>query len=131
MAQFPTDWFWFVAGDETRAWSTAASAYVPAAQVDAAGLTRIASEAELDDVLLPYGLAGPTTRREIPKRLVAARLDAIGKGQVAMAALQSNTLMFNEWFLHGLNVYADDEQLLAMLHGVGCTAEEIATVTAP
>lgn len=58
--------FWVVAGDETRLWSSAAAAYVPAGNAAyqdwraADGLpTRIASEKELSDALLPYGLVGP------------------------------------------------------------------------
>lgn len=54
----PLDWHWIVAGDESRYWSSAAGAYV-ASLPDDAGVTRIASEAELTDVLRPYGLRGP------------------------------------------------------------------------
>lgn len=45
----PLDWFWVVAGDETRAWSSAACAYVTEWPSDR--VTHIASEAELIDVL--------------------------------------------------------------------------------
>jgi len=53
----PFDWFWIVGGDERRAWSSAAGAYVET--FDESSATRIVSEAELSDVLRPYGLQGP------------------------------------------------------------------------
>lgn len=54
----PADWYWIVAGDESRFWSSAAGAYI-AALIDDAGVTRIASEDELTDVLAAYALPGP------------------------------------------------------------------------
>jgi hypothetical protein len=53
----PLDWFWIVGGDQSRAWSSASSAYVT--EWDADRVTRITSEAELRDVLRPYGVSGP------------------------------------------------------------------------
>ena len=53
----PENWHWIVAGDDTRAWSSAANAYVTEWPADR--VTRIASEAELRDVLAVYGLRGP------------------------------------------------------------------------
>lgn len=63
MAYTPHDWFWIVGGDESRAWSSAVGGYVAGYPTDR--LTRIASEAELNDVLKPYGLALPLV--EVPK----------------------------------------------------------------
>ncbi|WP_245511611.1 MULTISPECIES: hypothetical protein [unclassified Mesorhizobium] len=80
MMAFPRDWFWFVGGDETRAWSSAAAAYVDAIPEDA-GVTHIVSEDELTDVLAVYGLPGPTVRipesvsaRQFKLQLLAAGL---------------------------------------------------------
>lgn len=53
----PHDWFWIVAGDDSRAWSSAALAYVTEYPADR--LSRIGTEAELSDVLRPYDLQGP------------------------------------------------------------------------
>lgn len=53
----PADWYWIVAGDTSRAWSSAQGRYVTAIPFDRA--TRIVSEAELCDVLRGYGLPGP------------------------------------------------------------------------
>lgn len=59
----PQNWYWIVGGDETKAYSSTASDYVPNA--DAAytawrergnAATRIASEAELGDVLSQHSL---------------------------------------------------------------------------
>lgn len=54
----PSNWYWIVNGDETRYWSSASASYVTVLPENA-GVTRIASEAELSDVLRPYGLRGP------------------------------------------------------------------------
>lgn len=53
----PYDWFWVVAGDDARAWSSAAASYVSDYPLDR--LTRIDTEQNLSDVLRPYGLKGP------------------------------------------------------------------------
>lgn len=53
----PHSWFWVVGNDTSRAWSSTAGTYVTSWPADR--VTRIASEAELTDVLRPYGLAGP------------------------------------------------------------------------
>jgi hypothetical protein len=68
------DWFWVVGGDTSKAWSSAASAYVTEYPTDK--LTRIASEAELSDVLRVYGLRGPyvsinDVRAEAQRRIIA------------------------------------------------------------
>lgn len=53
----PADWFWIVGGDESRAWSSAAGAYVN--QWPAGRVTRIANAEELNDVLRPHNLVLP------------------------------------------------------------------------
>lgn len=60
-AYTPRDWYWIVGGEETRWWSSAAGAYLSEVP-DGAGVTRIANEDELDDVLAAYGLVGPGGR---------------------------------------------------------------------
>lgn len=51
---YPMDWFWIVGGDEKKAWSSAAREYVT--EWDADRVTRIASEAEMWDVLRREGI---------------------------------------------------------------------------
>lgn len=59
MAYNPHDWYWIVAGDDSKAWSSVSGNYV--ADWPADRTTRIASEQELSDVLSPYNLPGPVT----------------------------------------------------------------------
>lgn len=58
MAEYdPHDWFWIIRGDASRAWSSAAGAYLTEYPADR--LTLIDSEQSLTDVLRLYGLPGP------------------------------------------------------------------------
>lgn len=57
MTNFPNDWFWIVGGNESRFWSSRVAAYV-AKLPEGAEFTRIASEAELWDVLAKQYPAG-------------------------------------------------------------------------
>jgi hypothetical protein len=75
----PADWYWQVSG-HANYWSSAASAYVETLP-DGAGLTHIASEEELSEVLAPYGLKGlavivpdRVTSRQFKLQLLAAGL---------------------------------------------------------
>lgn len=63
MSYDPYDWYWIVAGDETKVYSSASGNYVQAADAGYVSWlargnspTRIPSEAELGDVLAPYQL---------------------------------------------------------------------------
>lgn len=47
------DWYWTVGNDQSRFWSSKSSAYVPVLP-EGAGVTRIASEAELWGVLVEH-----------------------------------------------------------------------------
>ena len=74
-------------------------------------------------------------RRLIPKSVVQERVNAIGKWGAVIGALMPGgvpSIYYGRWFTPDHpNVYADDPDLLAMLRAVGCTAEQIAEVTAP
>lgn len=92
----PQAWFWIVGDDETRFWSSAAAAYVGTLPENA-GITRIASEAELSDVLRPYGLPGPAIGIEDYKTAIVARLDATAQSRlydnaVSIATYVSSTI---------------------------------------
>lgn len=76
MTYDPANWYWRVAG-RTDYWSSAATAYVETLP-ESAGLTNIASEEELSDVLRPYGLRGPVVagedvNAERDRRIVAGK----------------------------------------------------------
>lgn len=105
--------------------------------VDGEGVSHPASVLDLwsDEELAAIGVArceAPPSRRLIPKSVVQERVNAVGKLGVAFSALQADPISFGRWFAPDHpNVYADDERLLQLLSIIGCTAEEIATVTAP
>lgn len=85
----PADHYWFVGGDESRAWSSAARAYVPAAdsalrariaEREVAAATRIASEAELWEVLAriaPDTLPATTAAQDALKQRRINSIDAV------------------------------------------------------
>ena len=75
----PLDWHWIVGGDPSRAWSSASGCYVSDYPFDR--VTRIASEAELNDVLRPYGLALPAPSIDDYKNAVQAHIDAIARAK--------------------------------------------------
>ncbi|MBX3583814.1 MAG: hypothetical protein KF810_18150 [Rhizobiaceae bacterium] len=124
----PQDWYWIVNGDGSRYWSSAARAYVTEI-AGSGGVSPIASEAELDDVLAPYGLLGPTARRKVRKSVVQARLIDAGKMDAAYAALTSNPTSFARWFAPDHpEVYADDQGAVALLGSIGA---DVGAIMAP
>lgn len=74
--------FWIVGDDEDRAWSGAARAYIPIAQVASELCTRIPSETQLNDVLLKWApdVAIP---REFTAAEIMATLDQIDHDKLA------------------------------------------------
>lgn len=119
----PFNWHWIV--DETRFWSSAAGAYVDELPTGA-GVTRIASESELDEVLAAYGLLGPTARRKVRKSVVQARLIDAGLMDAAKLALDSNSAYFARWFAPDHpEVYADDPDAIALLQAIGADPKSI------
>lgn len=121
----PSDWHWRIGSDESRYWSSAAGAYVETLP-DGAGITHIASEAELDEVLAAYGLLGPTARRTLRKSLVQARLIEAGLMDAAYAALMGNPVYFARWFAPDRpEVFADDPDALLLLAAIEADAEVI------
>ena len=66
----PEDWYWYVGGNTAQAWSSKAGAYVPASEVVADKITRIATETELSEVLDKHGLPGPVV---LPDQVNAER----------------------------------------------------------
>jgi len=75
----PLNWFWIVGSDESQAWSSASGCYVTDYPSD--HLTRIASEAELNDVLRPYGLALPAPSIDDYKIAVQAHIDTVARAK--------------------------------------------------
>lgn len=95
----PSNWFWVIGGDESRFWSSADGRYVDVlppnfnmsiqsaldAQVGIGGdqyvVFRIASEAELNDVLRPYGLALPAPTVDDYKTAIQNHIDAVARAK--------------------------------------------------
>ncbi|CAA2141812.1 hypothetical protein [Hyphomicrobium sp. ghe19] len=82
----PKDWFWIVAGDESKAWSSAVGAYVSEYSSDR--VTRIANEVELFDVLSRLKLTARAPSRtftvaEVREALL--RIDAEATGTASSA----------------------------------------------
>lgn len=75
----PNDWFWIVAGDESRAWSSAVGAYVE--QFDEQRLTRIDSEESLTDVLRVYGLPGPVVAEADYATAIQSHIDTTAQSR--------------------------------------------------
>lgn len=94
----PFDWYWCVAGDETRFWSSAAGAYV--SEADQNKLTRIGSAAALNDVLRPYGLELPEPSEADYANAIQAYVDrvAVDRGYesgIALASYVNSTI--DQW----------------------------------
>ena len=82
----PRAWFWIVAGDDSRAWSSAGCTYVgewPAGQV-----TRILNEQELRDVLAAAGLPDRSPLPVVPA--------VISDRQFAHALWKNGLISFEE-----------------------------------
>ncbi len=91
----PSDWFWIVAGDKARAWSSKAAAYVT--EWPSTRQTRIISEQELSDVLRPYGLVGPYVGEGDFAAAIQSHVDATAKSKgyadgVALAGYSTSTI---------------------------------------
>jgi len=80
----PNDWYWIVADDESRAWSSALAGWV--AEYPNDRLTRIASEVELYDVLARRKLAARGPSRAFSSAEIRAallRIDATATGDAS------------------------------------------------
>ena len=91
----PTNWFWIVGGDESKAWSSAAGAYVADYQADA--VTRILNEDELSDVLRRYGLTLPRPTTADFAAAIQSHIDATAKargynGPATLASYVASTI---------------------------------------
>jgi len=87
----PRDWHWIVNGDETRFWSSASGAYIEELPEDS-GVSRIASEKELSDVLAVYGLSGPFVSSDpldypLKRWQFKAMVNVLGVGQAIEDAI--------------------------------------------
>jgi hypothetical protein len=132
----PIAHYWIVAGDDTQVWSSALPGYVAAdnadylAWRDAGGLpTRIASEEELDAVLVAAGCgdrAPHPPKRQVLKSVIIARLIAAGKIAAAKAELEQDAAAYARWWAPDRPVINhDDPDALALLATIGIEAKAI------
>lgn len=132
----PADHYWIVAGDGTRLWSSAAGGYVDLADAtyrdwcESGGLvTRIVSEAELDEVLVLAGQgqrAPHPPKRQVLKSVIISRLIAAGKIADARAALESDAAAYARWWAPDRPaINFDDPEALALLRAIGADPDVI------
>lgn len=105
----PDAWFWIVAADETRFWSSAIGAYV-AELPDGSPVTRILNEEELTDVLKQYGLPGPIVPAltVIPKNLIWSRATN-EEAELMENALQSQPVRLRRIYEGATFISTEDE----------------------
>jgi hypothetical protein len=129
----PADHYWLV-GD--RIWSSALPGYVAAedaiyaAWVDAGSWpTRIASEEELDEVLLAagHGDRSPNPpKRTVLKSVIISRLIAAEKIEAARAALDQDAAAYARWWAPDRPaINCDDPDALALLAAIGADPDVI------
>ena len=120
----------FVAGADLTEWGFAAYTIVPQPVLNP---NEAAVEvAPIDGVQQWSSITLPTERVSLPKSLVVSRVQAAGKMPAVFQVLMRQPIAFAQWFSPDWpNVFADDFGLLQILTAVGCTSEEIATITAP
>lgn len=128
MTEFdPFNWFWVVGGNQSAAWSSAAGAYVTEWPADR--LTRILNEAELTDVLAPYGLLGPVAAVPKSVTLYQGRAALIHAGlfdqvKAAVDAGGQNSLAYQA-FEYANHWYRDSAFIAQLAGGLGLAEQQI------
>jgi hypothetical protein len=116
----PCSWFWIVQGDEGRAYSSSAGAYVDASQADPARTTRIDTEENMIAVLRAANV--PPYHR-VPKSVILSRLGDERAAQAFALATVGQQLRWNAPDKTFIN--ADDPEVRALLAAIGADAAEI------
>lgn len=124
----PHNWFWIVNGDEQRAFSSAAGAYVDISEVDPDRTTHIDSEESMIAVLRAANV--PPYHAVSPYRIVR-RLEAAGLAAPALAVLdapENAVLKARFYTLAGAGgIQADDPDAIALVVAAGGDPAEILT----
>ncbi|MBX6376291.1 MAG: hypothetical protein IRZ13_18955 [Acetobacteraceae bacterium] len=134
----PRDWYWIVAGDESHAWSSARAAYVPADdplysdwRQRGGQPTRIASEAELREVLLAQYPAGwPAGVRSVAlwQAKAVMELTPHGDGTLldAVEALMAQAdVPTRAWWQHGTEIERDHARTVGMAAQLGIAEADL------
>ena len=110
----PHDWFWIIDGDEQRAFSSAAGAYVEASEADPNRTTRIDSEESMIAVLREANV--PPYHR-VAKSTVLSRLGDKGAAQAFALTTVGQQLRWNAPDKPAVN--ADDAETIAIIRAIG------------
>lgn len=125
----PANWFWIVGGDDTRAWSSAASAYVAEWPDDA--YSRIGTEVELGDVLRPLGMRGPAlsaddVRRECQRRIfLLMGVDSMEKCVIKQLNANMRANQLNDKRARGETLTAQEEATAASLRALAAEVQRL------
>ena len=120
----PFNWFWTVQGDEQRAFSSAAGAYIDASEADPARTTSIDSEASMIAVLRaanvpPYHRVAKST---IIFRLTDEQLAAAVEG----FARPENLRLRERWYAPDQpEINADDPEFIVFVLAIGADPDVI------
>lgn len=120
----PFSWFWIVAGDEDRAFSSAVGAYVDASQADPNRTTMISDEAELIAVLRTANV--PPYHR-VAKSTIIYRLTDTQLAAAVEAFNQPENLRLRErWYAPDQPaINADDPESVAFVLTIGADPEVV------
>jgi hypothetical protein len=127
----PKNWYWIVANDTSRAWSSAANAYVLAADAmflawlaDGNVPTAIDTEENLWDVMRA---ANVPPFHSISTSALVARLEASGKADAADEYMSTHRPLRRRFYTVG-RFFADDPDLNAMLDAISA---DVSVLLAP
>lgn len=120
----PRGWFWIVAGDESRAFSSAAGSYVDASQADPERTTRIDSEPSMIGVLREANV--PPYHRVSVYRIIR-RLEEAGLASTALAIIDApeNAVLKARFYglagsvESGMGIPADDADAISLVQAAG------------
>lgn len=120
----PQDWYWIVAGDEARAFSSAAGSYVDVAHAVPERTTRIDSEASMIEVLREANV--PPYHRVSVYRIIR-RLEEAGLASTALAVIDTpdNAVLKARFYglagsvESGMGIPADDADAISLVQAAG------------
>ncbi len=117
----PSDWYWIVAGDESKAYSSLQQGFVENYPVERT--TRIASMDELIEVLRT---ANVPPYHSVSSYRIVRRLEAAGLSASALAVLDDpeNAVLKARFYTLGM-IPANDEDAIALVTAAGGNPSEI------
>lgn len=123
----PSDWYWLVGDDKDRWYSSAAASYVDKLPAGA-GVTRIASESELWDVLraqFPDGLPAGAVPPEVHIAYLRLALAEIGRLDAVNAAVQSAGVAYQQLWDYATTIQRTDAEVVAIGRALGVDLDAV------